>query len=104
MGELRGKNVFGKDVILSDIVKILQDMTSDWEMGFSGKIGSETRLIGDLGFESIDIVQLAVAIEEHFNRRDLPFQDLFMTDGRYVEDLKVSDLVDFLCAHLAFAG
>ena len=46
--------------------------------------------IGDLGFESIDIVQFVVALEENFKRRDMPFEKLLMIDGRYVDELSVS--------------
>lgn len=100
MVDLMGSTHFKKDDLLSDILIILEDMTFDWEMGFRGKIGLETRLITDLGFESIDVVQLASSVEERFHRQNLPFQKLLMVDGRYVEDLKVSDLVNFLDTHL----
>ncbi len=85
-----------KEQILQDVVAILEDMTKDWDTEFSGAIGAETRLIGDLAFESIDVVQFVVAIEEHFKRRDLAFEQLLMEDGRYVSELRVGGAVDFL--------
>jgi acyl carrier protein len=100
MGDLMGTTHFKKDDLLSDILRILEDMTSDWEMGFQGKINLETRLVADLGFESIDVVQLSTSIEERFHRLDLPFQKLLMVDGRYIDDLKVADLVNFLDIYL----
>ena len=101
MVALDRKLVVEKDTILKDVLEILEDMTCDWEMGFAGAIDSQTHLVADLEFESIDVVQLAVAVEEHFNRQNLPFQKLFMTvDGYYVDDLRVLDLVDFLYASL----
>jgi|SRR5437867_5406147 len=94
-------NGWEKDVILSDILKILKEMTSDWEMGFTGKIGPETHLVADLAFESIDVVQLSVTLQEDFHQPNLPFQKLLMTpEGRYVEDLRVSELSDFMYHHL----
>ncbi len=89
-----------RETILRDVVTILADMTSDWDLDYSGPIGPDTRLITDLAFESIDAVQLFVAIEEHSQRRDLPFEELFMTDGRYVDEIRVSEVVDFLSRHL----
>ena len=83
------------------VVLILEHMTSDWDMDFSGPIGPQTRLIDDLTFESIDMVQFVVALEEHFKRRDLPFEKLLMVDGRYVDDLRVDQVVAFLDQHLA---
>ncbi len=93
--------ILARETILGDMVQILTDMTSDWDLGFSGGVGPDTRLIADLGFESIDVVQLVVAIEERFLQRDLPFEKLLMVDGRYVDDLRVAQVVDFLHEHLA---
>lgn len=92
---------FAVDTILVDIVKILEDMTADWETGFAGAIGPETYLVADLGFGSVDVVELIVSIEEHFNRPRIAFQELLMTaDGRYIDDLRVSELVSFLYTQL----
>ena len=91
---------YDRQTVLNDLVAILKDMTSDWDMAFDGAIEPQTRLIADLSFESIDVVQLVVAIEEHFQRRDLPFVQLLMKDGHYVDDLQVGDAVDFLVKHL----
>lgn len=90
----------GTDKILAELVAILTDMTSDWDIEYGDGIGMNTRLIGDLEFESIDVVQLIVAIEERFQRRDLPFEKLLMHDGRYVDEILVSDAVEFLNQHL----
>ena len=89
-----------RDAIVKDVVNVLNDMTTDWEAGFQGKIGPGTRLVADLGFESIDVVQLAVALEEHFGQEGLPFDKMLMTEGRYVDDLRVEQVVSFLAEHL----
>ncbi|HEV8440140.1 MAG TPA: phosphopantetheine-binding protein [Methylomirabilota bacterium] len=85
---------------MKDVVNILNDMTTDWEVGFKGKIGPDTSLVADLAFESIDVVQLAVALEEHFGQEGLPFEKMLMTEGRYVDDLRVDQVVSFLADHL----
>ena len=41
-----------------------------------------------------------VAIEECFRQRGLPFEELLMLDGRYVDEIRVKEAVDFLCTHL----
>jgi acyl carrier protein len=86
--------------ILSALIAILEDMTSEWDTDFESAIGPNTRLIADLAFESIDIVQFIVAIEESFKRRGLPYEEFLMTDGRYVDEIKVGDIVAFLNRHL----
>ncbi len=93
------------DHVMATVIGILEEMTSDWEIGFSEGIGPDTRLIRDLDFESIDVVQLLEEVQAHFLRDDLPFQRLIMTsDGEYVRDLAVSQLVEFLVQQLASAG
>lgn len=86
-----------------DLIAILTDMTADWDLSFSGGITPETRLMADLAFESIDVVQLVVAIEAHLQRRHLHFEKLMMVDGRYVQELQVKQIVDFLDQQLAEA-
>jgi acyl carrier protein len=90
-----------RDTVEKEIIDLLEDMTVDWDNDFSGSIDGETLLVADLGFTSIDIVQLAVAIEQLFEQQRLPFQVLLMTsDGRYVEDVSVAELTDFVTRQL----
>lgn len=84
----------------ADVVEILKDLTSDWEDAFSEEISRQTRLIEDLGFESIDVVHLITAIEQRYDRRDLPFEQLLMEEGRYKEELTVQEIAQFLENHL----
>jgi acyl carrier protein len=87
---------FERAQILQDLVAMLEDMTSDWDVEYDGGIGLQTRLIGDLEFESIDVVQFILGIEERYRRKKLPFEKLIMRDGRYVDEILVGDAVDFL--------
>jgi acyl carrier protein len=86
--------------VSSQLVGILTDMTSDWDIELDSDINRETRLIADLEFESIDIVELVVAIEQTFKTRGIPFERLLMVDGRYVDDLSVAQVSDFVAANL----
>jgi acyl carrier protein len=92
---------FTRDELERDLVAILTDMTADWDLSFAGSIQPDTRLMADLAFESIDVVQLVVAIEGHVKRRQLHFEKLLMVDGRYVQELKVEEIADFLAEQLA---
>lgn len=96
MSDAASPVAFTREQILADLVAILTDMTADWDLDFSGPIDGETRLMADLAFESIDVVQLVVAIEAHVQRRHLHFEKLLMVDGRYVQELQVKDIADFL--------
>ena len=92
---------FTREEIERDLITILTDMTSDWDLSYTDGIQGGTRLMADLAFESIDVVQLIVAIEAHVKRRHLHFEHLLMSDGRYVQELQVSQIVDFLDKALA---
>ena len=85
------------------VLEILKDLTADWDSDFAGQIGTNTMLIADLDFESIDVVELVVSLEGRLQRKDLPFEKLLMQDGRYVEDMSVGQVVDFLHANLSAA-
>jgi acyl carrier protein len=41
-----------------------------------------------------------VALEKEFNCKGLPFEQLFMQDGDYVDEILVKDVVDFLSENL----
>ena len=79
-------NKIREEFVLKNVIHILENMTYDWDIDLDKPLGSETRLIADLEFGSIDIVQFLVAIEEHFQRRGFPFEELVMVDGRYVDE------------------
>jgi acyl carrier protein len=90
--------------ILGEVVALIEEMARDWEVGFSGGIQQESRLIADLGFQSVDVVQFIVALEEHYGRRNLPFAELLMKGGRFVDDLSVGETVEFLVRQLSANG
>lgn len=94
-------NTLTTSEIQSKVIAVLKEMTVDWDIDFEEEIQGSTRLIDDLGFESIDIVQLVVSIEQAFNRKGLPFEKLFMQDGDYVSEIEVQEIVNFLHQNLS---
>lgn len=89
-----------KEQILRDFISLLEEMTADWDMDYDDPLTEQTRLVEDLEFESIDVVQLIVAIEQKFGSKGIPFEKVLMQDGRYVDEIRVHQFVDFLDAHL----
>lgn len=85
------------------VIAVANDLVADWGLDLPEGITANTRLVEDLNFESIDIVQFAVGIERAFERKGLPFERLFMKDGAYVDDVTIAEMTDFLCAELAAA-
>ncbi len=83
-----------------EAIMLLEEITQDWDTGLNGDLTPATAIVADLGFESLDVVHLVTAIEQRFARRDLPFEELLMTEGRYVDDLTVEQIAGFLHRHL----
>lgn len=88
------------DQLVGQLSELLKDFTQDWDNEFEGEMTRDTRLLGDLGFESIDIIQLVVAIEQMVHKSKLPFNELLMRDGRYVDDLSIGQIADFVATKL----
>ena len=86
--------------VLSEVLKVVKELTSAVEFEFSGEIGPDSFFVADLDFKSTDVVELVVAIETHFQRRKLPFQNLVLKNGKYA-DFSVRDLAAFLHKQLS---
>jgi acyl carrier protein len=89
-----------RETILGDLLQMIADIVQDWDLDFSGGVRPGTRLVSDLGFQSIDVVMLIGEIQKHYDRRNLPFERLLLRDGRYVPEIRISDVADFLVEHL----
>ena len=97
-------NTVKEELVLTDVLKLLNQLARDWE--YSGEITRDTLLFADLGFESIDAVILASFVQQHYGR-PFPFPQLLAEIGqREVKDLRISELVEFICNHLngAYTG
>lgn len=88
-----------RETRVQQLIALIEDFTQDWDHEFDGALSGESKLLEDLGFESIDIVQLVVAIEEDITRKKVAFDKLLMKDGRYVDDLSIGQIADFLVAN-----
>jgi acyl carrier protein len=82
------------------VIALATETIADWGFDPPGGITRDTKLVNDLNFESMDIVQFAVGIESAFDQK-LPFEKLFLKNGAYVDDISISEVTDFLCAELA---
>lgn len=80
--------------IKENINTVLMEMTEDFGHEFDEPIESDITFVKDLGFTSIDFVQLAVAVEQKFNTK-IGFQGLFMQNGKYVEDITLGELIHY---------
>lgn len=86
--------------VTDKLIAIVEDFIEDFDEEFEDDVTRETWLLADLAFESIDIIQLVVAIEEDFGKRGMQFEELLMEDGRYVDDLSVGQIADFVATKI----
>ena len=85
-----------KDELVSEVVSVVKDVIKDWDIELDDEINGDTGLIEELEFESIDIVRFVVALEQHFECRGFPFENLFMNSGGYISELKIIEVAQFL--------
>ncbi|PZO56948.1 MAG: hypothetical protein DCF15_07855 [Phormidesmis priestleyi] len=85
-------NVQALDV-QTKIIALIQALAQDYDL--DEPIEPTTALVADLGFASLDFVQLVVDIEAAFNRK-LGFQALLVEAGSYIEDIQVGALTTFV--------
>src|SRR5262245_55291645 len=84
-------------LILADVLELMGGLAGDWE--YSGDITEETYLLGDLGFESLDLVVLGTSLQERYGR--LPFSELMAEIGqRELQDVSVGEMVQFITKNL----
>ena len=85
--------------LLADLAEVVRQTFPDRD--FPEPVEPSTRVFGDLGLASIEIVVLAERLDAHFGRR-LPFGTFLKSlRDRGAEDLTVGELVAFLQKHVA---
>jgi acyl carrier protein len=80
--------------IVADLADVLRRAFPDRE--YSGPVGPDTRVLGDLGLASIDVVVLAERLEQFYGRRLAFGPFLAGLRDRGADDLALGDVVEFL--------
>jgi acyl carrier protein len=86
------------DIIYRELGQVMASTFPDRDISVS--VGPKTRVFGDLGMASIDLVVLGERLEQFYGQR-LPFGP-FLADlrNRGADDLEMGDLVTFLLRHI----
>ena len=77
--------------ISKTVVATLESLVQDWDI--EEPIHQATRVVADLGFESIDLIQMVAALERAFKLKGGSLVAMLVADGRYVDDLTVDQIV-----------
>lgn len=84
--------------VCNEIVGLMSQLAGDWQ--YSGEVTPDTRLLGDLALQSLDLVVLGTAIQERYGR--LPFSEFLAEIGQRPldeRDVTVGELVEFVCRY-----
>ena len=86
------------ETIYRDLAEVMAGTFPDRDISVA--VGPGTRVFGDLGLASIDLIVLGERLEEFYGRT-LPFGP-FLADlrNRGVDDLELGELVAFLHQHI----
>lgn len=95
----RVRGPLDRKTILSTVISTIESLVQDWDI--DEPIEAQTRVVADLEFESIDLIQMVAALEQAFAIPGMSFVDLLIVDGRYVEDLSVGQITDGVAARIA---
>lgn len=88
-----------RPAIVGTVIGTIETLVQDWEI--DEPIGSDTRVVADLGFESIDLIQMVAALEQAFRRHGVSLVDMLVADGRYVSDLTIGQIADGVAVRIA---
>ena len=79
------------DTIEKTVIATLDDLVQDWDI--EAPIEGGTKVVADLGFESIDLIQMVAALERAVSLKGGTLVEMLVADGRYVDDLTVDQSV-----------
>lgn len=87
-----------KPEVLDYVLNLLRELAEDWD--YEGEIVEDTLLFRGLNLQSLDVVVLGNSIVEHYNA-PIPYADFLADIGlRELNDVSVSEWVEFTHAHL----
>ena len=83
-----------EDQIVATVQGVLADMTRDWS--FTADIEPATLLIAELGFTSMDVIDLFATLDLKFQRK-LPYEQFVTTEsGGYKLEMSVTEISRFI--------
>jgi hypothetical protein len=91
-----------REAVLEDLLQRLRRLSGGWED--AGAISEETYLLGNMNWQSINLVVLANEMQEYY-ARVFPFSEFFAEVSQKDEkDVSVREWVDFVYGNLQRPG
>lgn len=92
MDDIRNARIaIDRGTIQNTVIVTLDDLVQDWDI--EEPVQGHTKVVADLGFESIDLIQMVAALERAFKLKGGSLVEMLVADGRYVDDLTVDQIV-----------
>jgi acyl carrier protein len=99
--EQRAQSSSSLPEVQNQLTELVADIVRGWGYDMPDDTGPATRLVADLGFQSVDLVMLMLSIEAHWDVSGIPFERLLRIDGaRYLDELSLGELARFLTNEL----
>lgn len=87
-----------RDAVRDHLIETLESMGDEWEE--QTEVTEETLILGNMNWRSIEIVYLANALQQHY-QRPFPFEEFLKeVEARAVPDTTVGEWIDFITAEL----
>jgi acyl carrier protein len=87
-----------REEVLHDTLRFLQQRAD--ERGEDVELSEDMNLLGDLNWNSLEMVVIAAAAQERYQQQ-FPLERLFAdSSGGVRHDISVREWVDFICEHL----
>lgn len=84
--------------ILALVTKQVNNIIESWHL--DAQTSPDTRLVDELGFSSMEFIDLLASIEMELTRK-LPYQSLMVDEmGNYRQELSIGELSAFIFSHL----
>lgn len=89
--------------VLNKVLEIIQEVTEDWDLEDS-EISPSTRLSADLGFSSVDVVQLFASLSTGFQQKFRYDRLIVDESGQYRDELTIAEIASYLEKELEQSG
>tara|TARA_R100000027_G_scaffold26373_1_gene19126 strand:+ start:14705 stop:14992 length:288 start_codon:yes stop_codon:yes gene_type:complete len=81
--------------VLQTVIEVIEEITEDWDLEEIG-LGADSRLSADLGFSSVDVVQLFASLSARFQRKFRYDRLIVDEGGQYRDELSIGEIATYL--------
>ncbi|MGE9291146.1 MAG: acyl carrier protein [Puniceicoccales bacterium] len=84
--------------VLRTVIEVIEEITEDWDL--EEPVEKGTRLSADLGFSSVDVVQLFASISARFQQKFRYDKLIVDEQEQYKDELTVGEIAEYVEASM----